>query len=86
MDLALHLRADVSQQWGNFNGGEAQLEAAFIQAREGQQVCDQALHALDFGVHPTHQTMGGLLITSSGSEQKDFQAATKTSQGSAQLV
>ena len=80
MHLALHLRAYVSQKWGNFNGCEAQLEAAFVQAREGQQVRNQALHALNFGVHPTHQMMGDLFIIVSGSEQKYFQAATKTGQ------
>src|SRR5258708_28000959 len=72
--LALHLRAYVSQKWGNFNGGEAQLEAAFAQAREDQQVRDQALHTLNFGVHPTHQMMGGLFIIVSGPEPKYIQA------------
>src|SRR5258708_19584131 len=86
MDLALHLHAYVSQKWGNFNGCEVQHEAAFVQAREGQQVRDQALHALDFGVHPTHQTMGGLLITTTTSAQNYFHTTTKTSQRPAQFL
>jgi len=39
-----------------------QLDAPFVQAREGQQVRNQALHALDFGVHAAHKAAHGLLI------------------------